>query len=164
MTEQSTGLFDALMRLRDAERERLKKAKMVVEGDKAPTEITPMGIIRWYTHPSLEEPALRTYLLWVQEIPVGSRSGRMRHQGGRVHYVWQGRGYTVIDGVAHEWEEGDVICLPIKPDGIIYQHFNSGDEPVKLITAELNMIGSLGVDLGVASEVLEPAPEYRRPR
>jgi gentisate 1,2-dioxygenase len=164
MAEGSTPLFDALIAMRDKERERVAKATVVASEENAPVEITPFGILRWYTHPNLDEPALKTYMLWVQEIPVGSRSGRMKHQGGRVHYVWSGKGYTVVDGVAHEWEEGDVICLPIKPDGIIFQHFNTGDTPVKLISAELNMIGAIGVDMGVRSEVLEPAPEYRRPQ
>lgn len=161
MSEQPVSLFDELMRLRDRERERLQHVKMVVDGDKAPTEITPMGIIHWYTHPSLDEPALKTFMLWVQEIPVGSRSGRMQHQGGRIHYVWQGSGYTVIDGVTYDWEEGDGICLPIKPEGIEFQHFNTSAVAAKLITAELNMTQSMGVDLGVAFEVIEPAPEYR---
>jgi gentisate 1,2-dioxygenase len=163
MAESQTPLFDALIKMRDSERERVSKSTVVATSENAPQELTPMGFMRWYTHPNLDMPALKTYMLWVQEIPVGSRSGRMRHQGGRVHYVWEGSGYTVVDGVAHEWEAGDVICLPIKPDGIIFQHYNTSDVPVKLISAELNMIGAIGVDMGVQSEVLEPAPEYRRP-
>jgi gentisate 1,2-dioxygenase len=163
MADSQTPLFDALIEMRNAERERVSNSTVVATEENAPQELTPFGYQRWYTHPKLDGPALKTYMLWVQDIPEGSRSGRMKHQGGRVHYVWQGSGYTVVDGVAHEWEEGDVICLPIKPDGIIFQHFNTGDRPVKLISAELNMIGSIGVDYGVYSEVLEPAPEYRRP-
>jgi gentisate 1,2-dioxygenase len=142
----------------------LKKVTMVVDGEKAPTEINPMGIIHWYLHPSLDEPALKTFLMWVHEIPPHSRSGRMRHQGGRVHYVWKGRGHTVVDGTSYEWEEGAVIGLPIKAFGIEYQHFNDSDETVKLLTVELNMIGSMGLDLGTPWEVIEPAPEYRRKR
>lgn len=163
-SEDRKGLYGEMLRLRDAERERLKKAIIVARGDKAPTEINPMGVIHWYTHPALDEPALRTYMLWVQEIPVGSRSGRMRHQGGRIHYVWQGQGYTVVDGVRHEWEQGDVICIPLKAFGVEYQHFNGGDQPAKLVTIELNMVGSMGVDLGAPWEVIEPAPEYRAAR
>jgi gentisate 1,2-dioxygenase len=158
------SLWDELIELRDAERDRLAKATMVVDGEKAPLETTPMGLIRWYTHPNLQEPAIRTYTLWVQEIPPGSRSGRMQHQGGRLHYVWKGQGHTIIDGVMYDWVADDVICLPIKADGVIFQHFNTGGEMVKLITAELNMVSAMGVDMGVAFEVLEPAPEYRRVR
>ena len=160
--QNGRNLWDELIQLRDAERNRIAKATMVVDGENTPLESTPMGLIRWYTHPALEEPAIRTYMLWVQEIPPGSRSGRLQHQGGRLHYVWKGEGYTVIDGVMHEWEADDVICIPIKADGVEFQHFNSGAETAKLITAELNMVSAMGVDLGVAFEVLEPAPEYRR--
>ncbi|HXG35665.1 MAG TPA: cupin domain-containing protein, partial [Dehalococcoidia bacterium] len=143
---EATPLWDEIMRLRDAERERLSKATAVIDGEKVPVEVTPMGIIRWYIHPKLENPAIRTYMLWIQEIPAGSRSGRVRHQGGRLHYVWKGQGYTVVDGVSHDWEEGDVIALPIKEDGIEYQHFNTGDEEALLLTAELNLVNSLGID------------------
>jgi gentisate 1,2-dioxygenase len=162
--EYNEGLYGQLLRMRDAERDRLKKVTMVVDGEKAPTETNPMGIIHWYLHPSLDEPALKTMLMWVHEIPPHSRSGRMRHQGGRVHYVWQGRGHTVVDGATYEWEKGAVIGLPIKAFGIEYQHFNDSDETVKLLTVELNMIGSMGVDLGTPFDVIEPAPEYRRNR
>ena len=164
MADSPHALFDGLLKLRDAERERVQNAIMVAQGEKAPKEVTPMGIIHWYTHPMLDEPALKTYMLWVQEIPVASRSGRVRHQGGRVHYVWEGRGYTVIDGARHDWEAGDAVCIPIKANGVEFQHFNSGTEPVKLITAELNMVSAMGVDLGARFEVVEPAPEYRSAR
>ena len=163
MAQKTTSLWDELMRLRDAERDRLAKGTVVASGEKAIREITPMGIVRWYTHPSLEEPVLRTFICWVQEIPPDSRSGRMKHQGGRVHYVWHGRGYTVVDGVSHEWEEGDVIFIPAKPYGVEFQHFNSGGEVAELISAELNLVGIMGVDKGVAFEIIEPAPEYRAP-
>jgi quercetin dioxygenase-like cupin family protein len=159
--EPETGLYGGLIKLRNAERERLKHATMVVEGATAPVEVTPMGTLRWYTHPLLDAPALKTYTLWVQDIAPGSRSGRMLHQGGRIHYVWRGSGYTVVDGVRHEWEAGDVICIPIKAFGVEYQHFNTGSDEVKLITVELNMVSAMGVELGVPSEIIEPAPEYR---
>lgn len=161
MSEQPNQLWQELMRLRDQERERIERAVVVAKGNEAPREITPEGIFAWYAHPLLDRSVLKSYLVWVQEIPVGSRSGRVKHPGARVHYVWQGRGHTVIDGVGHEWEKGDIVVLPTKAHGIEFQHFNTGDVPVKLVCYELNLVGTFGVDRGAGYDVIEPAPEYR---
>jgi gentisate 1,2-dioxygenase len=101
-------------------------------------------------------------MVWVQEIPAGSRSGKQKHQGGRVHYVLEGKGYTVVDGVRHEWEKGDVVLLPIKPDGVVFQHFNADtNNRVRLVAAEPNWTDALGVDLGASFEQLEDSPDYK---
>jgi quercetin dioxygenase-like cupin family protein len=155
-------LFGALIAQRDRERRRLQTARMVLKGKEIQPEVNQMGIFYWYAHPHMPDLGSRTIMMWVQEIPPGSRSGRQLHQGGRLHYVWQGRGHTLIDGVAHEWEAGDQILLPLKFEGTIHQHFNDGGEPVKLVCAEGNLFDTLGVDLGSGFEVLEPCPEYRR--
>ncbi len=82
------------------------------------------------------------------------------HQGGRVHVVWEGRGYTMVDGVRHNWETGDVIMLPVKPEGTTHQHFNADpDRPVRLLVAEGNLFDALGVDLGSGFDQLAIAPE-----
>ena len=164
MAQQTTPLWDALMQFRDAERERVSKSTIVAHEDESPVELTPMGIIRWYTHPSLDQQAMKTYNLWIQEIPPGSRSGRVTHQGGRLHYVWQGQGYTVVNGVSHEWETGDLILIPVVTEGVEFQHFNTGDTLAKLVTVELNLSSFASIDFGVRFEVVEPAPEYRASR
>jgi gentisate 1,2-dioxygenase len=62
-------------------------------------------------------------MMFVHEIRT--HSGRHTHQGGLALFVLQGKGYTTVDGVPHEWEEGDLILLPIKPGGVEHQHFNT---------------------------------------
>jgi gentisate 1,2-dioxygenase len=102
-------------------------------------------------------------LFFQQEIPPGSRSGRLKFQGGQVMMITEGRGYTVIDGVKHPWKAGDVLNLPLRADGIIVQHFNSDPEhPVRFVAAEPNWLDGLTVDRGCGFEQLEDAPEYRR--
>jgi hypothetical protein len=160
--QQDGTLFGALLAQRDAERRRLHTARMVVKGKDLQPEVNPMGIFYWYAHPHMEDIGSRAIMMYVQEIPPGSRSGRQLHQGGRLHYVWQGRGYTLIDGVRHDWQAGDEILLPLKYEGTIHQHFNPGTEPVKLICAEGNLFSALGVDLGAGFEVFDPCPEYRK--
>jgi gentisate 1,2-dioxygenase len=151
------NLFDELMALRDEQRGHRQEAVWLIKGGTLPWERNPLGKMRWYLHPMLNDTAIQTMTLWVQEIGPRGRSGRLQFQGGQVIYVWQGRGHTLLDGVRHPWEAGDVINLPLRTEGITVQHFNEGDEPVQLICAEPNLVHALGVDRGVGYEVLEDA-------
>ena len=160
--EKNINLFEALFVRRDRERELLAKSIKVVDGDNLPVENNRMGIYRWYLHPDKEDVAVRTMLFWAEEIPPGSKSGKQKHQGGRVHYVQEGQGYTDIDGVRYDWEKGDMILLPIRPQGVTFQHFNTDTEKkVRLVCAEPNWFDALGVDLGSGFEQLENSPDYR---
>ncbi|MBI4334504.1 MAG: cupin domain-containing protein [Chloroflexi bacterium] len=155
-------LLQSLFKRRDAERERMKKTIKVVKGKNLIPETNAMGIYRWYLHPDIETSAIRTILFWTQEIPPGSHSGKQKHQGGRVHYVKEGKGYTEVDGVKHEWEKGDLILIPIKPNGVVFQHFNTdAKNRAVLVGAEPNWYDALGVDMGSGFEQLENAPEYK---
>jgi hypothetical protein len=68
----------------------------------------------------------------------------------------------MIDGIRYDWEKGDVILIPLKPQGSEHQHFN-GDVAnwAKLITVEPNWCDALGVDMGSGFEILEPSPDYQ---
>ena len=78
--------------------------------------------------------------------------------------IIEGRGYTMIDGVKHPWETGDVLNLPLRNNGIVVQHFNSDHEkPAKFVAAEPNWFACTGVDRGCGFEQLEDSPNYRRP-
>ena len=77
--------------------------------------------------------------------------------------ILEGKGYTVLDGVKHHWQAGDVLNLPLRAKGIIVQHFNADPEhPAKFVAAEPNWLEGITVDRGCGFEQLEDAPEYRR--
>ncbi len=159
-TEGKTNLLDELFKLRDKQRETWKAAPKVIRYKKLPLEKNRMGLYRWYLHPMMENTAINTILLWNQEIPPSGKSGKQKTSGGRLHYVLQGRGYTIVDGVKHEWEKGDLIIIPKKPQGAVHQHFNSDpDVTACMACTEPNFSDSLGVDMGVAFEQLEDAPD-----
>jgi gentisate 1,2-dioxygenase len=68
----------------------------------------------------------------------------------------------VIDGEKFSWEEGDVLQVPLRWDGVVFQHFNNDSKrEAILVCAEPNFVHSLGVDRGSGFEVLETAPEYK---
>jgi quercetin dioxygenase-like cupin family protein len=158
-----TNYWDELLALRDRQRANRKSAIQVVKGSELPQEVNRQGLMRWYLHPSITDTTLTTLMFFEQEIPPGSRSGRVKFQGEQVIYILEGKGYTLIDGVKHHWEAGDVLNLPIRKPGIIVQHVNEDPaKPAKFVAAEPNFFACTGVDRGSGFEQIEEAPEYRR--
>lgn len=155
-----TTLWDSMVESGRQERDRKANGRAVIERDTLAPELTPFGLLRWYLHPALAEPNTRAIYFCELEIPKGSRSGRIRHQGGIVHFVVEGSGYTDLEGDIHEWEPRDVIGIPPRPKGVEFQHVNTGPGRARLVVAFPNFDSSLGSELGVAIEVLSPAPEF----
>jgi len=146
---KSMNLYEELIKLRDAQREKKKKSIFLVRGDELPWEINPQGKMRWYLHPSIDDTVIQTLMVYLQEIPPGSRGGKQKCQGGTVIYVVEGKGHTVINGVTHTWKRDDVVQLPIGPEGIEFQHFNDDSkQPAHLICAEPNLVHAMGMDRG----------------
>lgn len=156
------GYFD-LIRRRQESREWLAQAEAIIRGAELPWETNPQGITQWYMHPGLYAPAVRTYLFYRQDIPGGSRSGRQRHQGDQIIYFLEGEGYTLMDGVRYDWEAGDALQIPLRPDGTIFQHFNgSSSSAARFVACEPNTVDALGVDRGSGFVQLENCPEFLR--
>ena len=156
--------WNQLLALRDTQREQRKTAVQVVRLSELPVENNEQGLMRWYMHPSITDTVLSTLAIYRQDIPPGSRSGRLKFQGGQILFIVEGRGYTMLDGVKHAWEAGDVVNLPCKRDGIVVQHFN--DDPMKpaaFLAVEPNLFAATGVDRGCGFHQLEQSLDYRRP-
>jgi len=163
--EDTINYWEELFRLRDKDRENKKKALKTVVGDELPWELNRQGFMRWYLHPLMEDRVINPFIFYVQKIPPGSRSGRVKTQGSQIFYIWEGRGYTTIDGVRYDWEEGACVQIPLRPMGVIFQHFNTDPEkPALLISVEANTVGALGMDRGCGFEQLENCPEYEERR
>jgi len=158
-----TNFWDELLALRDQQRVQMRKGIQVIKEKDLPLETNRQGLMRWYMHPEIRDTALNTLLFFQQEIPPGSRSGRLKFQGGQVMMILEGKGYTLVDGVKHAWEAGDVVNLPLRAKGIIVQHFNTDPHnPAKFVATEPNWFACSYVDRGCGFEQLEDAPEYRR--
>jgi hypothetical protein len=154
--------WDDLLSLRDRQREQTSNGIQVIKEAELPLEVSRQGLMRWYLHPAIKDTCLSVLLFYQQEIPPGSRSGRLKFQGGQVMMITEGRGYTTIDGVKHAWKAGDVLNLPLRSNGIIVQHFNTDPkEPAKFVAVEPNWLEGVTVDRGCGFEQLEHAPEYR---
>jgi hypothetical protein len=158
-----TNFWDELLKMRDEQRAHMKDALQVVRGDELPQEVNPQGLMRWYLHPAIKDTVLQTFIFFEQEIPPGSRTGRMRFQGGQVIIILEGTGYTMLDGVKHAWSKDDVLNLPIRGPGIVVQHFNTDPKnPAKFVAVEPNWFACTSVDRGSGFEQLEDAPEFQK--
>lgn len=151
-------LLDSLFRLRDDYRRQSQSGLKVVRGRDLPWEHNRQGTMRWYLHPDKRNVAIRSLLVYLQEIPPAGKSGRQQCPGGLVHYILDGRGAVEVNGVRYEWEAGDCVALPIKSSGVEYQFFNfDAQNPARYLAATPNFLDALGVDLGSSFEQLEDA-------
>jgi hypothetical protein len=154
--------WEEILALRDRQRDQTRNGIQVIKQSDLPLEVSRQGLMRWYLHPAIKDTCLSVLLFYQQEIPPGSRSGRLKFQGGQIMMSTDGQGYTMIDGVKHPWKKGDVLNLPLRADGIVVQHFNADpNNPAKFVATEPNWVEGVSVDRGCGFEQLEDAPEYR---
>jgi gentisate 1,2-dioxygenase len=154
------NLLGQLLEAAAHERDRVQKGSNLITREECPVELNAMGEMRWYVHGSLSNASNRSLYCHELLIPPGSRSGKMLCQGGVVSFVLEGEGYTILDGQQHDWEANDVIGIPVKEQGVVYQHFNTGSGHLRLLVAWPNLDSMIGPSGGVAMDVLEACPEY----
>ena len=119
MSAAQTNRLERLFEIRDKQREKKAAGQIIVRGKDLPLEKNRQGLQKWYMHPDMEENCLNSLLVFVQELPPGGRSGKQQSQGGQIGVVWEGRGYTLVDGVRHDWEKHDVLNFPVRTSGIV---------------------------------------------
>ncbi len=151
------ALFEKTLADAALQRQRSIRGKKLVGYDETVAEDTAMGRMRWYLHPDLFDTTTRSLYMHELEIEPGGHSGRLRTQGGQLHYVLAGIGHTELDGSRHDWEPGDVIAIPILENGVVYRHVNDGPEAARLLVVWPNLDSALGPEAGVEMCVLEPA-------
>ena len=63
---------------------RRRSGVQVIKQSELPLETNRQGQMRWYLHPAIKDTVLSVFMFFQQEIPPGSRSGRLKFQGGQV--------------------------------------------------------------------------------
>lgn len=106
------------------ERERAEKGQIVIRPEDRELEVNAQGRLLFYLNPYVyTDTASQNWWVFVKDDRY--HSGKHRHQGGLVIYVLEGKGHTIIDGQRVDWEAGDLLLLPIKPEGVEHQHFSA---------------------------------------
>lgn len=131
---------DALKRHRERI-EKARKGKKLIKSVEIPWRVGRQGVLRHYHTESDKGHALETVNVFVHE--VRSHSGCHIHQGGFNLFVLMGKGWTVVDGVRHDWAEGDLILLPFKKGGVEHQHFNADNKPSRWLAFSSIKMGEM---------------------
>jgi uncharacterized RmlC-like cupin family protein len=115
--------YERVMRYRKELKERNLNGPVVLRADDRPYFQARQGKLRFFLDPvSFKDTPLQHWRVFTHEIRT--KSGRHVHQGGLVIYVVSGVGYSVVDGERVDWKKGDLVLLPLKPQGVEHQHFN----------------------------------------
>ena len=89
------------------------------------------GVMLEYTHAQTGGPVLPTIGCRVQLIRKGEKLKARRVTGSSVFCVRQGKGRSVIDGKAFDWEKGDIVAIP---SWALQQHSSTGTEDAILFS------------------------------
>lgn len=119
--ENPRDSYEDYMKLLEDEVSWRQAVPHVIRHEELSWEDTRMGRIKYMISPR-RKSGLKTYDAFIQELPPGGASGRHRHAAEEVHKILQGRGYEIHDGIRHDWEVEDVVCIP---PYVTHQHFNS---------------------------------------
>jgi len=134
--------------------------KKVVKRADTKWENTRDGRIRVIS--SAERTDVRSYAvdLYEQEIAPGGSSAKHWHMADEICYVIGGKGHSLHwdveaeiaekyyarvadDPTRHEFQQADVLYVP---QNTVHQHFNNGDEPLRLLVAQNRLFKHLGYD------------------
>jgi mannose-6-phosphate isomerase-like protein (cupin superfamily) len=114
--------YEDTLKMYAAARERARTGKIVVRARDLPWHQGRMGYTKQFLTWQRSDVAVDDWICFIHDIKV--HSGKHRHQGSIMLFVLEGEGHTVVDGKKVEWEKGDLIVLPVKPNGCEHQHFN----------------------------------------
>lgn len=65
------------------------------------------------------------------EIPKSWHTGKHSH-GEEAIFIVDGEGFSVIDRKRYDWDKGSCVFIPF---GVAHQHFNSGNNPIRYLSA-----------------------------
>lgn len=124
-------IYDLRLKKQAEALESRRRGRKVVKGKYTPWQQGRQGVLKWYVSREIENVALNTMNVFCNEIRT--HGGKHVHAGGTNIFVLKGKGYSVVEGVRHDWEAGDLIMLPVMPGGVEHQHFNLEDKPSKWV-------------------------------
>ena len=135
------------------------KKKVITPAD-TKWETTRDGRVRVILSPDRTDARTHSLDLYQQEIPAGGRSGKHWHMADEAQYVISGSGYSLqwdveaeIDDkyyarvakepIRAEFKAGDLVYVP---QNTVHQMFNTGREPIVMLSAQNRLFKLLGYD------------------
>ncbi|MDO8637660.1 MAG: cupin domain-containing protein [Dehalococcoidia bacterium] len=135
------NIYDEFLKLLADQNAWRRAAPHVIKQETCSWQDTRMGRIKYLVSP-FQPSGLRLYDAFLQELPPGGRSGKHRHVSEEVHRILEGKGYDIHDGVKWDWEEEDVVFMPVNT---VHQHFNADPKrPARFISFQSRLYYYLG--------------------
>lgn len=141
----------------EAFRQRITEQRAPLPRGNDDAQIVTRGAdLRWYTpkgNPSRLAPVIgipiRTFELFVQEIPEGAATDLQQHHHEAVHCVVSGRGWTEIADRRYEWGTGDFVAVPPME---WHRHYNASESEVvrMLLVENSKLLDALGLNYRVS--------------
>lgn len=150
--------YERQLRARAEFQDRQLVGPVVIRSTDREFTVTRQANLKYYLDPmTYKDTPLQDWLVFVNDVK--RHSGKHRHQGGLVIYVIEGRGYSVVDDERIEWEAGDLLLLPIKPNGVVHQHFNHapGEPCLWIAFVHMPIMDSVSMEM----TQIEALPEFR---
>ena len=89
--DRSENLLEWLYQLRDRQRQHQRQGAWLIKGRDLPWENNRQGKMKWFLHPALNNTAIRSMIVFEQEIPPGGRSGAQKTPGDRCCMYWRAK-------------------------------------------------------------------------
>jgi gentisate 1,2-dioxygenase len=86
-----------------------------------------------FTNPSTGGPVLRSMACWIQLLRPGVKTKAHRHTSSKVYQVFEGEGYSVINGQRFDWTRGDLFVVP---SWAWHEHGNEGSQEAILFSIQ----------------------------
>ena len=99
------------------------------------------GVCLEYTNPVTGGPAMASIACYASLLPKGAHTKAHRHTGGTVYHVVTGGGYSVINGVRHDWEAKDTF---VAPSWSVHEHV-ANEESVLFSYTDTPVLEPLGL-------------------
>ncbi|MDP2719535.1 MAG: cupin domain-containing protein [Dehalococcoidia bacterium] len=156
-------LYDYGMRMQNEAVLQRSTGKVIIRGKDREWEQNRQGLIKFMLYMTeWDQVGTPGWNIFINNIK--HHSGQHTHQGGLALYVIDGKGYTVVDGVRYDWEDGDLILLPIKPGGCEHQHFNEDpNRPAQWIAFNFRTMGEV-VGIGRTQQAEHPDWAVSKPK
>ena len=96
-----------------------------------------------YTNPTTGGSVLRSIACWIQLLRPGVRGKAHRHASSKVYQVFEGHGYSIIEGQRFDWTKGDAFAVP---SWAWHEHGNeSGEEAILFSIQDTPLMNALAL-------------------
>jgi len=113
--------------------------------DLAKVDASPFDDVAFeYTNPTTGGHVLPTIGCCIQMLRPNVHTRAHRHAACAVYHVFRGQGFTIVDGVQIDWQEGDFFALP---PWCWHEHANTSasEEAVLFHTTDMPVLESLNL-------------------